>query len=475
MNDDIEILDIFDNDKKKEEIKPTTRIPKNFLEDDEPKVKNNFNNKKGKKKKLKPKAKLWQIIFCGVSFLFILGCIIYYGSRFIKYYRIYNPKVDTTDGSVLLAKDISGNSEIVYEGAGLYISSGNYIYKGNVKNNYLKYNNLLWRIIKVNVDNTIEIVLDDYINIMPWNKEVTSFKNSEIHQYLNNEFLNNLDKDMLVTNSFCEDEVSDLSNIKCEKINNESYVKLLDITGFLNSVKNKETYLTSSDEIFWLSDNNENKIWHTNGSNVSQSDANTFYEVRPVVKLKNTVTYTSGDGTKDNPYVVGKEDKLKLGSTVILGEDKWIVYDINENVKLMRAEVLDKQLSFDKNKLTYDDKSEGSLAEYLNTTYLESLSYKDMIVNSTWYVGGYKDKVSDVKNETIKTKVGIPNILDIKFNSSIKGYFTSTSNDEHIYVYENPLRPSKPTTYRSIRPCIAITKSDANKLKYVDGVFKVEG
>ena len=137
--------------------------------------------------------------------------------------------------------------------------------------------------------------------------------------------------------------------------------------------------------------------------------------------------------------------------------------------------MLDKQLSFDKNKLAYDDKSEGSLAEYLNTTYLESLSYKDMIVNSTWYIGGYKDKVSDVKNETIKTKVGIPNILDIKFNSSIKGYFTSTSNDEHIYVYENPLRPSKPTTYRSIRPCIAITQSDANKLKYVDGVFKVEG
>ena len=469
MDDDIEILDVF-NDKAKEiqaPVKKVTRVEKNGG-DDMP--------KKKKSKKRRVKTKSFQILFCSISALFILGCCVFYGSRFIKYYRIYNPKAGSSNSSVLLAKDIVGKSEFATgDEPGLFSSSGNYIYKGEIDNNYLKYNNMLWRIIRINADNSLDIILDDYINLLSWNNEVTSFKKSDIYNYLNNDFLNNLDKDMLVTNSFCEDEVSDLSNIKCEKVNNESYVKLLDITGFLNSVKNKETYLTSSDEIFWLSDNNENKIWHTNGSNVSQSDANTFYEVRPVVKLKNTVTYTSGDGTKDNPYVVGKEDKVKLGSVVMLGEDKWIVYDINENVKLMRAEVLDKQLSFDKNKLAYDDKSEGSLAEYLNTTYLESLSYKDMIVNSTWYIGGYKDKVSDVKNETIKTKVGIPNILDIKFNSSIKGYFTSTSNDEHIYVYENPLRPSKPTTYRSIRPCIAITQSDANKLKYVDGVFKVEG
>ena len=111
--------------------------------------------------------------------------------------------------------------------------------------------------------------------------------------------------------------------------------------------------------------------------------------------------------------------------------------------------------------------------EYLNGEYLDSLSYKNMIIDTTWYIGSYKDNLSDIKEESVKTKVGIPNILDIKFDSNIKSYFTSTVKDERVLVYENPLRPSRITTYRSIRPCIAISKENANKLIYSDGIFKV--
>ena len=99
---------------------------------------------------------------------------------------------------------------------------------------------------------------------------------------------------------------------------------------------------------------------------------------------------------------------------------------------------------------------------------------KDKLVDTTWYIGSYKGSLSDIKDETVKTKVGIPNILDIKFDSSVKSYFTSTATEEErIYVYENPLRPSRNTTYRSIRPCVALSKEEAKKLVYKDGYFKV--
>ena len=91
---------------------------------------------------------MFQLIFCSLSFLFILGCLIHYGSRFIKYYRIYNPKVDSSGGALLLSSYITGNSEIVYEGSGLYITSGNYVYKGDVSNNYIKFNNLFFFMLK---------------------------------------------------------------------------------------------------------------------------------------------------------------------------------------------------------------------------------------------------------------------------------------------------------------------------------------
>ena len=275
---------------------------------------------------------------------------------------------------------------------------------------------------------------------------------------------------MLVNTSFCEDKIDDLTKITCDNQHSDNFVKFLDVANFLNSVRDKKSYLVTDDEIFWLSDYGTDKIWHTNGANVSQSDANVFYEVRPMVRLKNTTIYKDGIGTSDKPYEVGNSNKIKVGSKVLLGEDKWIVYDMDSDIKLMREEVLTKQLDFDKENLTYKN---SSLMTYLNGEYLDSLSYKDMLIDTNWAIGSYKDSLNDITKDTIKAKVGIPNILDLKFNSNVKSYFTSTFDDEYVYVYENPLRPSRITTYRSIRPCIAISKEKVNSLVYSDGLFKV--
>ena len=49
--------------------------------------------------------------------------------------------------------NIVKNKSVVYEGEGLYMTGGNYIYKGIKVDNYVKYSNMLWRIIKINTDN----------------------------------------------------------------------------------------------------------------------------------------------------------------------------------------------------------------------------------------------------------------------------------------------------------------------------------
>ena len=466
MNDDIEILDIFDNNKKKDTVvNNVSKIEKN----ENKKEVVNMEPIKKKRSKRRVKKNVFQILFCIISAIFLLGCAGIYGYRFIKYYRIYNPKVENGKSVVLLARDIIGKAEYATgDEDGLFTSGGTYIYKGDVKNNYLKFNNMLWRIVRINEGNSIDIILDDYISILPWNNKVTKFTESDIYKYLNKEFLSILDKDKLAVIPFYEDKLDDLTE-KRDKQNLDSYVKLLDVVNFLNTVNNGKSYLVDSDEIFWLSDYGTDKIWHTNGIKVSQSEANSFYEIRPMIRLNSTTVYSKGDGTVENPYIVGNEDTLKVGSKVVLGEDTWTVYENKDNVRLMSDKVLEKQLDFDKEKLTYKD---SSLMEYLNNTYLNSLSYKNMIVDNTWYIGKYKDSIEDVNSDTVKAKVGIPNILDIKFNSEVKGYFTSTINEDHIYVYENPLRSSRITTYRNIRPCITISKESANKLKYADGVFK---
>ena len=428
--------------------------------------------KKSKKTKEKKPAKLWEKVFWGVSLAFILGCCIFYGQRLIHYYKIYNPTDPSGNRVQLIADEITGKSEYVYEGSGLYSNETGYVYKGEIENNYLKYNNMLWRILKINTDGTIVIVLEDSMTQLPWNNKSTNYKDSDIHKYLNNDFLNQLDKSYLVKYSFCEDSVESLANISCEKKNSDSYVSLLDISSFLNSIVDKKTYLVDGwDTIFWLNNYSNDKVWHTNEVNVSQSDANNFYQVRPVVKLKSTIAYVSGDGTKENPYLTTKEDSLSIGSKVKLGDDTWVVYDTNNGTRLMLDKVLNKTYRYDLDKLTYETDSKSSLAEYLNTEYLDSLSYKDLLDEVEWVDGGYSTSLDDIKKNKNKAKVGVPSLLDYQFDSSVTGYFTTTSQEEYILVYDNPLHASKVTISRSIRPCISLKEDAVSKLKLVDGVY----
>ena len=48
--------------------------------------------------------------FCIVSFIFVIICGIYYGSRGYKYYKIYNPKGETGETLLNLPSYIINNS-----------------------------------------------------------------------------------------------------------------------------------------------------------------------------------------------------------------------------------------------------------------------------------------------------------------------------------------------------------------------------
>jgi hypothetical protein len=137
----------------------------------------------------------------------------------------------------------------------------------------------------------------------------------------------------------------------------------------------------------------------------------------------------------------------------------------------MLAKTLDKTYRYDLDKLTYDKYSKSSLAEYLNTEYLEGLSYKEYLKEDEWVTGGYTSSLEDIKKNKNKAKVGVPSLLDYQFDSSVKGYFTTTSQEEYILVYDNPLHASKPTISRGIRPCISLTDDAVKKLKLNDGLY----
>ena len=107
----------------------------------------------------------------------------------IKYYRIYNPKTENGEKQTLLSSSITANEKIVTEGSGLYKVGSNYEYKGNDVNNYLNFNNQIFRILRVNQDGSVDAVYSGTSAELMWNSKYDQFNKSDVYDYLNNEFV----------------------------------------------------------------------------------------------------------------------------------------------------------------------------------------------------------------------------------------------------------------------------------------------
>ena len=253
-----------------------------------------------------------------------------------------------------------------------------------------------------------------------------------------------------------------IDKFSCDNKNNDSYVKLLAANDFLNSVADGKTFVSENDDLIWLETSSESKVWHTNGSNISSSEGTSIYLVKPVVTIKNSTPLLNGTGTIDDPYIIEEDNKeIKFGSYLTIGDDTWIVYDVNgSTLKLVYSTLYNNGLKtyrFDSNTNKYNTENDNSLAKLLNTTFYDSLSYKDMLLDMDVYTGGYVESYKDTFSEKTTAKVGLLNITDVKFNSEISGYYLSNSfADNKVCFYRDDLVSSKPGLSRPYRPTISI-------------------
>ena len=221
-----------------------------------------------------------------------------------------------------------------------------YYFRGNVKNNYVKIGDYLFRIVRINGDNSIRLVSEDTIgnyafntNPLDWtvgvgalanygvstlNNELTLWMNTELVDYSN----------YFVDGDYCID--TDFSYVINESYYNRAYERIYVDGAPMLSCDNKYTGkigLLSVDEVVYAGafKNNINKkyylyneniedgyltltglFWNNNmtminvNSNGSLGDGitvNEKYGIRPVINIS-AGAKVRGDGTKDNPYVI---------------------------------------------------------------------------------------------------------------------------------------------------------------------------
>lgn len=423
-------------------------------------------------KVVKKKRKLnWQKIFNLISFTFILACIIFYRTRFIRLYLQNNKKEEIK----VLADNIKDNNE-----GNLKNINSDYYFTGKEVNNYVKYSNILFRIIKINKDNSITLISDKPITSLA-KGDNNDYKTSYINNWLNNQDkentgileknLNNPNKYLTYTNA-CNDKIDNTKNITCKSTLADTLITLPSLYDYINTGDTK-SFMNNETYYYLLNTNKDNKTWYINDNGgVTTSDNTDILGIKPVITLKSTNKLINGDGTKDNPYTFEEEQSI-LGSYVKLGNDTWRVYDIDDNnLKLS----LDNYLKINNEEITYkysdkgyyhNDGKQGTLAYYLNKNYLSKLTYSSNIIEANYANGIYSNTTNydytKVLNKTIPTKVATLSIGNIIINSDNTNYYLSTgvdTNSNLVYVMTNDFKlyTKNATSKLKIVPVITIDK-----------------
>ena len=252
------------------------------------------------------------------------------------YSACFPPK---TGGDIILEKN-----PVVDSGDGLYkdnYEEGRYFYKGKNVNNYITFNNEVWRIVSVEPDKTIKIMREANLGDRAWDSSSSYGKNNwarpaDLNTYLNGSYLtgtlNATAQSQIVPKDWSIGSVTYDNNDLADQINDEKSttwngkVALVTVSEYLRSnsnqsscgtfSKNNDNYSTCQNSSWmYINDN----WWtlspfagsslavfyvHSNGYVNNNYAYNAIGAVRPAVYLSSGVQIVSGDGSQNNPYQI---------------------------------------------------------------------------------------------------------------------------------------------------------------------------
>lgn len=237
---------------------------------------------------------------------------------------------------------IKKNTNIVTSGNGLYELNNELVYRGDKVDNYLKLNNKTYRIVKLTEDERIvviftdfpdeSVVWDDRYNINnDYDSGINDFKVSRMRDYLDNMYNNTSDKALLSKNAKMlvtsynlpigarnNADTDKSGSLEKTEIIPDQYIGLLPVNDFLNASTDENctstiskscknyNYLSKYKYTWWTItpySKNTYKVYTINKFVKNSEASNTAY-IRPVLYLTSNTIYVSGNGSKDNPYII---------------------------------------------------------------------------------------------------------------------------------------------------------------------------
>ena len=375
-------------------------------------------------------------ILVTLNVLVLLGIAGFYGFRLVKYYKLQHAD---DGGVVLLADEIIKRRSYLDETKGLVFNEKDniYTYKGEVEDNYLSYSGMMYRIIGVDKDKNIKAINEENVTLMYPGFE-KGYKDSYINKWLNKS--SNKDSgvyestfyranDLIKNTTFCSDVIKDPEKITCNEKNNDYKITLLSLYDY-KQAGGKTSFLNNG-KSFNLGSLNDEKLSYyvtDDGDIAIQQKQNWAINVRPVITISSTVELVSGNGKKDNPYIIEKHnvDLLSdayVGNYVALNKEAYrIVRKDNDKVLVVKANTLkngekETMVHFGGEDNNYSP--DKGIGYYLNKTYLNTLDFKNKTVKGEFYTGQITLDDYDyslLKTSSVKANVGMLTMADMFIN-----------------------------------------------------------
>lgn len=322
-------------------------------------------------------------------------------------------------------------------------------YQGLYSDNYLTFNNILFRIVRVNSDGTVTIVSNSPLANIDYDSNKNRFDGSSMDEWLNDYFyplLNDKSKKLIVSSKWCDDVVTEVNKTTCDRYSSKKNIGILSLEDYNNSLDSKkESYLQIMARTWYNNFDSNNKVWSVKSNTMESYKDNVLLNIKPAITLTKNIRIKSGDGTIESPYKIGTEtyakrnmkvNKLDIGTSIEYSGYSFIVAGKEKDgtTKVIMAyplitDTANNEISYDTESpiKIYNPKEKGNIAyqinnvlvNYIDTNYFVKKEYSVPVYDKFVTYKGKHD------NKKYTSKLMIP--------SAFEAFSASINNTQRAY------------------------------------------
>jgi len=386
------------------------------------------------------------------------------------------------------------NGKCKADGTTYSYMDGCYI-KGASTNNYVWYNGFVWRIMGINSDDTVRLVANENVTVLPHRSPSTNFTYSTsvgyAHDWLNNYFYEELNNTKSIIEEgpyFCAESsmfVLSTGRTTCTSGSEVSTkVGLLTYDEFLLSVNSYQSYLYMGQNSWTMTPHRAGYAWKITCSSTGGSLIENMVGIRPVINVNGNSVVTSGDGNPTTLYILGEDKNSTITGTIgekvtpgeyvnLEGKTYRVVSKDNKGIKLILDGFYEENSGISY-KMTFGTDStfnlDSGVGQKLNNDVINwlGLSNSNKILKNTYYQGDYSN--NPTYNELLDLTNGVEaNVGLIRSGEMLASHSSTMLTDNYTIqsLYTHTSNYWLITKYSDSKYAIYLENNNSAKNSYI--------